>query len=166
MAPPVKEVSRVLAALQKRVDVHSRREDGLYEEFRHYCGSHFVVLRGLPRWQGQKLAGEEPEGAFLKALGPSSSILHAGSILVQESEAELPQLQLQLVEADRKRRGLLEEIQAIEGMSQGSDRCQVQEKDAAACKSALQSARAIGSEEFKSFQKDLSLQTCSMARPK
>ena len=61
---------------------------------------------------------------------------------VQESEAELPALQLRLVETERKRRGLLAELK-------------VQEKDSEACKKAFQAARQIGSEEFKSYQKEL-----------
>lgn len=70
---------------------------------------------------------------------------------LKESQVELPQLQLQLAESDRKRQALLEEMK-------------VQENDEASCKSAFQAARSIRADEVKTYQKDLASLTGNQKR--
>lgn len=70
---------------------------------------------------------------------------------LKESQVELPQLQLQLTESDRKRQALLEEMK-------------VQENDEASCKSAFQAARSIRADEVKTYQKDLASLTGNQKR--
>jgi len=70
---------------------------------------------------------------------------------LKESQVELPQLQLQLAEAERKRQTLLEEMKA-------------QENDLASCKSAFQIARSIRADEVKTYEKDLASLTSNQKR--
>lgn len=74
-----------------------------------------------------------------------------GTLGAFESQVELPQLQLQMVEADRKRQSLLEEMK-------------VQENEEASCKSAFQSARSIRADELATYQKDLASLTANQKR--
>ncbi|CAJ1396067.1 unnamed protein product [Effrenium voratum] len=70
---------------------------------------------------------------------------------LKESQAELPHLQLGLVEAERRRQALLEEMQ-------------VHENEAAGCKSALAGASAIRQEELKAYEKELATLTGNQRR--
>lgn len=70
---------------------------------------------------------------------------------LKESQSELPHLQLALVEAERKRQALQEEIKA-------------HENDAASCKSALQTAEAIRADETQSYKKELATLTANQER--
>eukprot|EP00439_Symbiodinium_sp_Y106_P006611 s377_g1.t1 len=80
------------------------------------------------RCKGRHLSGKKPQGR----------LTHADA---DESQSELPHLQLALVETERKRQALQEEIKA-------------HENDAASCKSALQTAEAIRADETQSYKKD------------
>jgi len=70
---------------------------------------------------------------------------------LKESQSELPHLQLALVETERKRQALQEEIKA-------------HENDAASCKSALQTAEAIRADETQSYKKELATLTANQER--
>ena len=79
----------------------------------------------------------------------------------EESQSELPHLQLALVETERKRQALQEEIKVAARVTKQAFhfRCfesvQAHENDAAACKSALQTAQAIRSDETQTYRKEL-----------